>query len=304
MITRLKQQLQQIESFRNSHPLTYLKGKKIDLIFQETQIPQPELSTHTQTWKSSGHSVVVPVSSTLGHPSVVVSTQHAPRVSMEARYAPLVPPELLHDMSQAYDQKIDLFGAKGDVTAHHHLNRINDQLDLWEMGHDDVKMRILAQSLSRKVKKWFKALPASSIPNFAAFEGSFLAKWEEKQNLLQLLTQYNNLKRRSNEIVLEFSAIFLKSYESISDEFKPPIGATHLHYAEDFENDITMLLRERRSATLADMMNDAIEVEVNLMSTGKIKLKYEAKKGKDQAPSSQGPDARVDLMLKGMDNLF
>jgi len=143
---------------------------------------------------------------------------------MAARYAPLILLAQLHDMPQGYDHKIQLFGVEGDVTAHHHLNRINDQLDLWEMDHDDVKMRILAQSLSGKVKKWFRALPTGSIPNFAAFEGSFLAKWEEKQNPLQFLTQYNNLKRKSNENIPEFSARFLKSYESIPDEFMPPTG--------------------------------------------------------------------------------
>jgi hypothetical protein len=76
------------------------------------------------------------------------------------------------------------------------------------VDHEDVKMRLFTQSLSGEVRKWFKALQAASIPNFAAFETSFIARWGDKKNPLQLLTQYNNMKRVSEEMVQEFSALF------------------------------------------------------------------------------------------------
>ena len=47
-----------------------------------------------------------------------------------------------------------------------------------------------------------------------------------------------------------------------------------LHYAEGFDDDFAILLGERRSTTLADMMDDAIEVEVNLM----VKYRFDNKK--------------------------
>jgi len=50
----------------------------------------------------------------------------------------------------------------------------------------------------------------------------------------------------------------MKVYNSILDQVKPPLGATQLHYVDAFNSDFDLLLRERRSATLADMMNDAI----------------------------------------------
>ena len=62
-------------------------------------------------------------------------------------------------------------------------------------------MRLFAQSLAGEVRKWFRALPAASIPYFIAFEISFLAKWGDKKNPLQLLSQYNNMKISPNEIV-------------------------------------------------------------------------------------------------------
>jgi hypothetical protein len=72
------------------------------------------------------------------------------------------------------------------------------------------------------VRKWFRALPPASITDFEAFETSFLAKWGYKKNPLQLLTQYNNMKKSPDEIVQEFSAKFMKVYNAIHVEVNPP----------------------------------------------------------------------------------
>jgi hypothetical protein len=130
---------------------------------------------------------------------------------------------------------------------------------------------LFAQILSGELRKWFKALPIASIPNFTAFEATFLAKWGDKKNPLELLNQYNNIKRSPSEAVQDFSTRFMRVYNSIPVEVKPPPGAAQLRYADSFDSDFSMLLRERRSTTLDNMMNDAIEVGVNLMALGKIK---------------------------------
>jgi hypothetical protein len=87
---------------------------------------------------------------------------------------------------------------------------------------EDVKMRLFTQSLVGKVRKWFRALPAASIMQFEAFETSFLAKWDDKKNPLQLLTQYNNMKRSPHETMQEFLAKFIKVYNLIPIEVNPP----------------------------------------------------------------------------------
>ena len=48
---------------------------------------------------------------------------------------------------------------------------------------------------------------------------------------------------------------------------KPLEGMSKIHYAKGCDDDFSLLLRERRSTTLADMMDDVIEVEVNLMAS-------------------------------------
>jgi hypothetical protein len=123
---------------------------------------------------------------------------------------------------------------------------------------EDVKMRLFAQSLAGEVRKWFRALPIASIIYFEAFETKFLAKWGDKKNPLQLLTQYINMKRSRDETVQEFSSRFTKVYNLILAEVEPPPQAPQLRYVDSFESDFSLLLRERRSTTLDDMMTDAI----------------------------------------------
>ena len=59
----------------------------------------------------------------------------------------------------------------------------------------------------------------------------------------------------------------MKVYNASPSQFKPPIVSSLLHYAEAFDSEFTLCLSERRSASLVDMMNDAIEVEINLNTT-------------------------------------
>jgi hypothetical protein len=46
-------------------------------------------------------------------------------------------------------------------------------------------------------------------------------------------------------------------------------------FAGAFEPDFALLLRERRYATLTGLQDDAIEIESNMMASGKLKSKVE-----------------------------
>ena len=122
-----------------------------------------------------------------------------------------------------------------------------------------------------------------------------------------MLEQYKNLKRLLVEIVQDFSTRFMKVYNSIPDQVNLPPGVSQLHYVDAFESEFSLLLREGRSTSLSDMMNDAIEVEVNLAGSGNIKLQIEAEKKKPKEETfpytSQALDAKLDLMVKTMDKL-
>ena len=61
-------------------------------------------------------------------------------------------------------------------------------------------------------------------------------------------------------------------------DIKPLVGATKLHYVDAFDNEFSLLLRERKSTSLPIMFQDALEVEYNMVVSGKIKHKVETKK--------------------------
>ena len=65
--------------------------------------------------------------------------------------------------------------------------------------------------------------------------------------------------------------MFMKVYNSIPAQLKPSIGSSELQYAKAFDSEFTLWLRERRSTSLADMMEDDIEIDVNLIATRKKK---------------------------------
>jgi hypothetical protein len=78
------------------------------------------------------------------------------------------------------------------------------------------------------------------------------------------------MKKAPEEMVWEFSARFLKVYNSIPAEVKPPLSVAQLWYTDSFKNDFALLLRERRSTNLDVIMSNPIEFEVNMMASGKI----------------------------------
>lgn len=147
-------------------------------------------------------------------------------------------------------------------------------------------MRLFAQSLLGEVKKWFRSLTTDVILDFQHFERMFLGRWEEKKNLVQLLTQYNQLRRGNDETIKNFSDRFNRIYSSLPAQCKPLEGMEKLHYVEGFDDDFALLLRERRSTSLAEMMDNAIEVEVNLMASKKGKYRFDNKKMKEEAQPS------------------
>ena len=82
---------------------------------------------------------------------------------MAARYAPLVLPQVLNDMSADYQRKIHIFDATQSITAQQHVDKMNDFFHLHEVEAENVMMRLFVQSFRGEVRKWFRALPLGTI---------------------------------------------------------------------------------------------------------------------------------------------
>ena len=78
----------------------------------------------------------------------------------------------------------------------------------------------------------------------------------------------------------------MKTYDSIPVDAKPPPGAAKLHYVDDFSSEFALLLRETRYVSSTDMMDDAIEVEVNLSASNKTKERNESRRVKEEEPQA------------------
>jgi hypothetical protein len=83
------------------------------------------------------------------------------------------------------------------------------------------------------------------------------------------------LRKKTSESVLEFIQIFNNLYPKILTEVKPSQPIAKVTFVGAFESDFALLLRERRSTTLAGMQYDAIEIESNMMASRKFKTKFE-----------------------------
>jgi hypothetical protein len=108
---------------------------------------------------------------------------------------------------------------------------------------------------------------------------------------LYYLTEFRSLRKKNSESVLEFTQRFNKLYNKIPIEVKPSQPTAKVTFVGAFDHDFTLLLRERRSVDLTKMQDDALEIELNMMASGKLKAKIETgnkenRKFKEQGGSS------------------
>jgi hypothetical protein len=231
-----------------------------------------------------------------------------PRVfaKVAARYAPLVLPVPLHDLPENYIKNLPKFTGEGDLTATEHINFFDQFTDILGIEHEDVYSRLLVQTFEGQVRTWFRSLPAASILSYDALEDAFLRQWGERKDHLYYLTEFGSLRKKNSETVMEFIQRFNKLYNKIPAEVKPSQPAAKVTFAGAFEPDFALLLRERRGATLNRMQDDAVEIESNMMASGKLKAKLEtgnreAKRFREQAGpsgSNRSTDDRVDDMAR------
>jgi hypothetical protein len=67
-------------------------------------------------------------------------------------------------------------------------------------------------------------------------------------------------------------------FGKIPAEIKPSDASAKITFFVAFDPDFCLILRERRSTTLALMQDAALEVESNIMASQKLKGKVERKK--------------------------
>jgi hypothetical protein len=206
---------------------------------------------------------------------------HAPPprffAKVAAIYAPLVLFVPLHDLPENYIKNLPKFTGEGDLTAAEHINFFDQFADILGIEHEDVYSRLLVQTFEGQVRTWFRSLPAASILSYDALEDAFLRQWGERKDHIYYLTEFGSLRKKNSETVMEFIQRFNKLYNKIPAEVKPSQPTAKVTFTGAFEPDFALLLRERRGATLNRMQDDAVEIESNMMASGKLKDKLETR---------------------------
>jgi len=160
---------------------------------------------------------------------------------------------------------------------------MNDFFDLHEIDEENVTMRLFLQIFGGEVQKWFRALLVGTINILPVLHRQFLDRWEVKKNLLQILSEYENIKRNAGETVQDYCVRFNTVYNAIPVDIKPPMGLALIKFPDGFDPDMAYQLRERDPTTLEDMQKIAVSVEANLLdkrartkTEKKVTIKVEA----------------------------
>ena len=120
-------------------------------------------------------------------------------------------------------------------TAQQHVEKMNDYFDRQEIDDETIKLRIFSQSLVGEARNWFKGLTPHSINDLQAFHQLFLNKWEVKKNPLQILSEYENIKRNVGEGVQEYCTRFNSVYNALPLHMKPPQGLALIKFPDGFD---------------------------------------------------------------------
>ena len=177
---------------------------------------------------------------------------------------------------------------------------MTDCFEIYEIDADDVRMRILIQSLTREVKTWFRALPTNSVTDLQALYRSFLNRWEKKKDPLQILSDFGKLKRGPNETVQDYIIRFNEADNVVPKNLRPPPDSALIKFPDGFDYEMAYQLRERSPQTLEDMQSIAVSVESNLIE------KRARARAERRMPLKEEPTAfekKLDAIIKGMERL-
>jgi hypothetical protein len=108
----------------------------------------------------------------------------------------------------------------------------------------------------------------------------FLNQWGDRRGYLYYIIEFGALRRKNGESISDFTKRFNNMYNKILDQITPTKSSTKITFANVFDAEFSLLLRERRSTTLLSMQKATIEVESNILASEKLKNKSNRDKNK------------------------
>ena len=115
---------------------------------------------------------------------------------MANRFAALRLIVALHDLPLGYSHRLKQFNGERGYSAEEHLGWFLYWINLEEVDHDDVKLKLFSQILLGEARKWYKNPLNDSILSYKTFEYSFKDMWKNQKNPKQYLSQCHSMRRR------------------------------------------------------------------------------------------------------------
>jgi hypothetical protein len=157
-------------------------------------------------------------------------------------------------------------GEPGSISAEKHIQGFEHFIDLFEIEHDDVCMRVFSQYLKGDNKDRFKHLQPEEISSWEELKDVFLKFWGNKKSLDLHLREFYALEKQDNETISVFNRRFSSIYQNLPQEIRPTEAAAMLHYATTLHPDLSLLLMERISKSLQQMFYDTQDIQHNIQA--------------------------------------
>lgn len=126
-------------------------------------------------------------------------------------------------------------------------------------------------------------------------------RWAKKNNPLQILFEYENIRRGPNETVQDYCTRFNNIYNAILVNLRPPPDLSLIKFPDGFDTDMAFQRKERNLASLEDIQSVAVSVEANLLAK-RARVRNERRGSAKDEPSPS--DIKIDSLAKGMENLM
>jgi hypothetical protein len=81
--------------------------------------------------------------------------------------------------------------------------------------HEAVAMKLLATSLTGYAQRWFEDLPNNHLTTYEYFVNLFRIRWSLNKDSSMLMNQFNQIKKKENEMVSDFDTRFDKLHSQI-----------------------------------------------------------------------------------------
>lgn len=121
-----------------------------------------------------------------------------------------------------------------------------------------------------------------------------------KKNPLQILFEYENIKRNVGESVQDYCVRFNAVYNAIPANIKPLEGLALLKFPDSFDADMAYQLWECDPTTLEDMQNNVMSVEENLLAKRERMSSKKRVTMKEEASTS---DVNLDTLIRIMERM-